>query len=87
MTVNISAQTQALLREQAERTGEREDALADTLLLQALQAAGADYEQTCHAIAAGLADVDAGRTVSWEEARALWERRKAARAAEAPLPT
>ncbi len=79
MVVNISPQTQELLREQAGRLGQKEDALADELLLSALREVSADYEETCQAIAEGLADIDAGNTVSFEEARAQWEQQKAAR--------
>ncbi len=39
-----------------------------------------EHEETCQAITEGLADIDAGRTVSFEEARAHWEQQKAARA-------
>lgn len=39
MTVSISLQTQELLWEQAGRLGEKPDALADTLLLEALRTA------------------------------------------------
>ena len=80
MTVSISSQTQELLREQAGRLGEKPDALADTLLLEALRASQEEYEEMCQAISEGLADIDAGRTVSFEEARAQWEQQKAARA-------
>lgn len=80
MVVNISPQTQALLQEQAGRLGQKEDALADELLLSALHAVSADYEETCQAITEGLADIEAGRTVSFEDARAQWEHQKAVRA-------
>lgn len=80
MVVTLSPQTQALLQEQAGRLGQKADALADALLLSALRTVSADYEETCQAIAEGLADIDAGRTVSFEEARAQWERQKASRA-------
>lgn len=79
MTVSISSQTQELLREQAGRLGEKPDALADTLLLEALRASREEYEETCRAITEGLADIDAGRTVSFEDARARWEQQKATR--------
>ncbi len=39
MTVSISLQTQELLREQAGRLGEKPDALADSILLEALRTA------------------------------------------------
>lgn len=39
-----------------------------------------EYEETCQAISEGLADIEAGRTVSFEDARARWEQQKAARA-------
>jgi len=77
LIINISPQTQALLHEQAGRLGQEEDTLADALVLRALQASGEDYEATCQALVEGLADVEAGRTVSFEEARAQWEQQKA----------
>ncbi len=80
MVVTLSPQTQALLQEQAGRLGQKAEALADTLLLSALQTINADYEETCQAIAEGLADIEAGRTVSFEEVRAQWEQEKAGRA-------
>lgn len=39
-----------------------------------------ESEETCRAIGEGLAEIDAGRTVSFEDARARWEQQKAARA-------
>jgi hypothetical protein len=78
MAIRISVQTQTLLQEQAGRLGQKEDALADALLLSALRAASADYEETCQAIAEGLADISAGRTVSFEAAHVQWEQQKAA---------
>lgn len=69
MTVTLRPQTQALLQEQAGCLGQKADALADALLLSALRTAREDYEETCQAIAEGLADVEAGRTVPFEGAR------------------
>ena len=79
MTVTIARETESRLREEAERTGQDVDALADALLLEALAQASRDYEETCAAIAEGLADLEAGRTVSFEEARAAWEAQKVVR--------
>lgn len=79
MVVTISPQTEALLQEQAGRLGQKAEALADTLLLSALQTVDEDYEATCEAIAEGLADVEAGRIVSFDAARAQWETQKARR--------
>lgn len=79
MAVTISPQTEALLQEQAGRLGQKADTLADALLLNALQTADEDYEETCQAIAERLADLEAGRTTSFEEARARWEQQKVAR--------
>lgn len=78
MAVTLSPQTEALLRDQAHRLGQSPDLLADALLLGALQSARDDFEETCQAIAEGLADADAGRVTSLEAARADWERRNAA---------
>ena len=79
MTVTLSPQTETLLSEQAQRTGQDADALADALLQEVLADAAHDYEETVQAIAEGLADVEAGRTVSFAEARAQWQAQKAAR--------
>ena len=79
MVIHISPKTQELLQKQAGRLGQEENALADALLWSMLQAVSGEHEETCQAIAEGLADVDAGRTVSFEEARAQWEQQKAAR--------
>ena len=75
MTVTLSPQTEALLHEQSGRFGT--DTLADALLQQALEDEAMDYEETCQAIAEGLADMDAGRTIPFEEVRAQWEAEKA----------
>ena len=78
MTVTLSPQTETLLQEHAGLLGQEATELADALLLDALEAARQDYEETCQAIADGFADIDAGRTVSFEEA---WTGREARRAA------
>ena len=79
MTLTLSPHTETLLQEQAGRLGQEARELADALLLDALEAARQDYEETCQAIAEGFADMDAGRTVSLEEAWAGREARRAAR--------
>ena len=80
MTITLSPQTATLLKEEAERQGQDADALADALLQSALEEAARDFEESCAAIAEGFADIEAGRTVSLEEARSEWEADKAARA-------
>ena len=79
MTVTLSPHTGALLQEQSGRFGQDTDALADALLQQALEDAARDYEETCQAIAERFADIDAGRTISFEEALARREAQRAAR--------
>ena len=79
MTVTLSPHTGALLQEQSGRFGQDTDTLADALLQQALEDAARDYEETCQAIAEGLAQVEAGQTISFEEVRAQWEADKAVR--------
>jgi predicted transcriptional regulator len=79
MTVTLSPRTETLLQEQSGRLGQDKHTLADMLLQQALEEAALDYEETCQAIAEGLADMEAGRTVSFEEVRAKWEAQKVAR--------
>ena len=81
MTLTLSPQTETLLQEHAELTGQEAGELADALLRDALEAARLDYEETCQAIAEGLADMDAGRTIPFEEA---WAGREARRAARQP---
>ncbi len=77
MTLTLSPQTETLLQEHAGLLGQEARELADALLLDALEAARQEHEETCQAIAEGFADIDAGRTVSFEEVRARWEARKA----------
>ena len=79
MTLTLSPQTETLLQRQAGLLGEEPDLLADALLQQALEDAAREYEETCQAIAEGFADIDAGRTVSFDEAWAGREARRAAR--------
>lgn len=79
MTITISPQTEAMLQEQSGRYGQDKDTLADSLLQQALEDAARDYEETCQAIAEGFADIDAGHTISFEEALARREAQKIAR--------
>lgn len=79
MTITISPRTGAMLQEQSGHFGQDTDTLADALLQKALEDAARDYEETCQAIAEGLAAMEAGRTVPFEEVRAQWEAQKAAR--------
>ncbi len=79
MTLTLSPQTETLLQRQAGLLGEEPDLLADAILQQALEEAARDYEETCQGIAEGFADIDAGRTVSVEEAWAGREARRAER--------
>ena len=79
MTVTLSPQTETLLQEHAGLLRQEAGKLADALLLDALEAARQDYEETCQAIAEGFADIDAGRTVSFEEARVWLETRRVER--------
>ena len=79
MTVTLSPRTEMLLSEQAQRTGQDTNSLADALLQDVLTDAARDYTDTVKAISEGLADVEAGRTVSFADARANWEAQKAAR--------
>ena len=83
MTLTLSPQTGTLLQEQAGLLGQEVTELADALLRDALEAVRLDYKETCQAIAEGFADIDAGRTVSFEEAWTGREARRAARRAPA----
>ena len=79
MTLTLSSKTGTLLQQQAGLLGEEPNSLADALLQLALEESARDYEETCQAIAEGLAEAEAGRTVSFEEAWAGREARRAAR--------
>ena len=79
MILTLSPQTGALLQEHARLLGQEATELADALLSDALEAARQDYEETCQAIAEGLAQAEAGQTVSFEEAWAGREARRAKR--------
>lgn len=79
MTITLSPQTETLLREQAAALGKDADTLANSLLQNALEDAARDFEESCAAIAEGFADIEAGQTVSLEEARAQFEARRAER--------
>ena len=83
MTITLSQQTGMLLQEMAQLWDWDAEELAEALLLEALEARQQEYEKSCQAIAEGLADLDAGRTVSFEEA---WVGREARRAMKTSLP-
>lgn len=57
---------------------------ADALHSQAREDAARNHEETCQAIAEGLADMDAGRTIPFEEVRAQWEAEKSGRREKTP---
>ena len=78
MTVTLNPHTETLLQEQACLFGEEARELVDILVLEALEARRQEYEETCQAIAEGLTDMNAGRTIPFEEVRARWEADKAA---------
>lgn len=78
MTITISPQTEALLKEQAGRMAQDADTLADTLLQSALEEAARDFEESCAAIAEALAS-DPADDLSLEEYRAQFEAERAAR--------
>lgn len=80
MTATLSLKTEALLREMAQLWNWDVEELANALLLEALETAKVDYEETCQAIAEGLAEVDAGRTIPFEEVLAQREVKWAAHA-------
>ena len=80
MTATLGPKTEELLQEMAQLWDWDAEELADTLLLEALEAAKLDCEETCQAIAVSLAKMDAGRTTPFEEVWAQWEAEKAGRA-------
>lgn len=67
MTITISPQTEALLKEQAGRLGEDADTLADTLLQSVLEEAARDFEEAVEGIRRGLEAGAAGDEMPFEE--------------------
>ncbi len=55
MTITLAPQTEAKLKEIATREGREENALADALLAEVLEAANRDFEESCEAISESLA--------------------------------
>lgn len=73
MTITISPRTEAMLREEASRTGQDADILADALLAETLEEQARDFEEAVTGIAEGIADGEAGREISLEEYKAQFE--------------
>ena len=73
MTITLTPHTETLLKEQAGRLGQDTETLTEMLLRTALEEADRDFQQTCQAIADGLADVQAGRTLPYEQVLSEWE--------------
>jgi len=67
MTITLSAQTEALLKEQAGRLGEDADTLADVLLQSALEEAVHDFEEAVEGIRRGLEAAATGDEMPFEE--------------------
>jgi hypothetical protein len=78
MTITLSPQTEALLKEQAGRLGQDADTLADRLLHGALMEAARDFEESCAAIAEAL-ESDPANDISFEEYQAQFEAEREAR--------
>ncbi len=55
MTITLAPQTEAKLKEMASREGRDENALADALLTDVLEAVSRDFEESCAAISESLA--------------------------------
>lgn len=84
MTITLAPQTEAKLKEMATREGRDENALADALLADVLEAANRDFEEACEAISESLSS-DPKHDISLEEYRAQFEaERKARRSASMP---
>ena len=81
MTIILTPETEAKLREQAERDGKDPGQLADLLLQEALEAAARDFEESCAAVAESLAG-DPADDMPLEEFRARFEAGRAARRTE-----
>lgn len=78
MTITLSSQTEALLKEQAGRIGQDADALADNLLQNILMSEASDFENSCAAISEELAS-DPANDISLAEYRAQFETERIAR--------
>ena len=80
MTITISPQTETMLKEQAGRTGQNADLLADAMLQEMLLESAHDFEEACAAISEALAS-DPADDISLDEYRAQFKADRAARRA------
>ena len=67
MSITLSPETEAMLHERAEQTGEDPNALAEVMLQQQLERDRKDYAEAVEGIRRGFEDSDAGRTLTLEE--------------------
>lgn len=67
MSITLTPETEAMLYERAEQTGEDPNALAEVMLRQRLEWDRKDYEGAVAGIHAGMADHERGRTLTLDE--------------------
>ena len=72
MTITLAPQTEAKLKEMANREGREVNALADDFLATVVEAADRDFEEACEAIAGSLAG-DPKDDLSFEDYQAQFE--------------
>ncbi|MBC7526877.1 MAG: hypothetical protein H7308_04945 [Chthonomonadaceae bacterium] len=70
MSITLTPETEAMLYERAEQTGEDPNALAEVMLRQRLEWDRKDYEEAVNGIRKGFEDSDAGRVKSAQEVHA-----------------
>jgi predicted transcriptional regulator len=79
ITLDVPEETAEALRRVAGEEGRSIQEVIVERLVGALEAEARDFEEACEGIAAGIADMEAGRTVSLEEVRAQFEAEREAR--------
>jgi predicted transcriptional regulator len=80
-TINLSEATQERLHKMASLHGMDMDTFAESILSTSLEAQAEEFQETCAAIARGLAEIETGDTISFEDyvaqTRAARDARKA----------
>ena len=77
--IELSNEDYARLQALATRQEEAANALASRAVRTHIQEADRDFEETCAAIAEGLADLEAGRHIPWEQFVAEFDARHESR--------
>jgi len=79
ITIDVPEDEAEVLRRLAGEEGRSVEEVALNRLIDMLEAEARDFEEACQGIAEGIADMEAGRTVSLEEVRARFEAEREAR--------